>query len=106
MKRPLSTVNFSLQTGGTALAAELAVQHRAAINIGGGFHHASGDRGGGFCVYADITLALRNLLDSGSIKSALIVDLDAHQVLSGHGRSKPGILRATVMRETSPAMSA
>ncbi|KAH7701129.1 Protein HDA-11, partial [Aphelenchoides avenae] len=78
-----------LQTGGTALAAELALQHRVAINIGGGFHHASGDRGGGFCVYTDITLALRNLLDSGRIRSALIVDLDAHQG-NGHARDFAG----------------
>lgn len=26
---------------------------------GGGFHHCSGDRGGGFCAYADITLAIK-----------------------------------------------
>lgn len=65
------------------------MQHRVAINIGGGFHHASGDRGGGFCVYTDITLALRNLLDSGRIRSALIVDLDAHQVFRGLGRDIP-----------------
>lgn len=26
---------------------------------GGGFHHCSSDRGGGFCAYADITLAIK-----------------------------------------------
>ena len=26
---------------------------------GGGFHHCSGSSGGGFCVYADITLAIK-----------------------------------------------
>lgn len=28
-------------------------------SIGGGFHHCSSDRGGGFCAYADITLAIK-----------------------------------------------
>ena len=52
-----------------------------AINIGGGFHHCSADHGGGFCVYADITLAIRFLFSQvESIKQAMIVDLDAHQV--------------------------
>ena len=26
---------------------------------GGGFHHCSASEGGGFCVYADITLAVK-----------------------------------------------
>ncbi len=50
-----------------------------AINLGGGFHHASRDRGGGFCVYADVPLALCTLHDEGHIRSALVVDTDAHQ---------------------------
>lgn len=28
-------------------------------STGGGFHHCSSDRGGGFCAYADITLAIK-----------------------------------------------
>lgn len=28
-------------------------------SAGGGFHHCSSDRGGGFCAYADITLAIK-----------------------------------------------
>ncbi|KAI6215644.1 Hist-deacetyl domain-containing protein [Aphelenchoides besseyi] len=36
-------------------------------------------KGGGFCVYADITLALSFLFLNDRIKSAMIVDLDAHQ---------------------------
>ncbi|KAI6229659.1 Hist-deacetyl domain-containing protein [Aphelenchoides besseyi] len=68
-----------IQTGGTILAAHLALERRFAINIGGGFHHASATKGGGFCVYADITLALSFLFLNDRIKSAMIVDLDAHQ---------------------------
>jgi len=57
------------------------VERGWAINIGGGFHHCSSDDGGGFCVYADITLAIRFLFNQvETIKRAMIVDLDAHQV--------------------------
>ncbi|KAG8221847.1 hypothetical protein J437_LFUL003223 [Ladona fulva] len=68
------------QTGGSILAGKLAMDRGWAINIGGGFHHCSKDRGGGFCPYADITLLLKFLfLHKGNVKKAMIVDLDAHQ---------------------------
>jgi histone deacetylase 11 len=66
-------------TGGTMLAASLALEHGLAINLGGGFHHAAGAWAGGFCVYADTPLALKRLHDEGRIARALVVDLDAHQ---------------------------
>lgn len=65
--------------GGTLLACRLALERGVAINLGGGFHHASTDRGGGFCVYSDAPLALALLHDKGSLGTALIVDTDAHQ---------------------------
>ncbi|XP_047998469.1 histone deacetylase 11 isoform X1 [Leguminivora glycinivorella] len=68
-----------LQTGGSVLAGKLALERGWAVNVGGGFHHCSGDRGGGFCPYADITLLIRFLMDSELIQNAMIVDLDAHQ---------------------------
>ncbi|XP_072174290.1 histone deacetylase 11-like [Diadema setosum] len=74
-----------LQTGGTILAAKLAMERGWAINIGGGFHHCSSKRGGGFCAYADITLALRFLFTLGLVHKAMILDLDAHQG-NGHER--------------------
>lgn len=70
---------FRYQTAGTVLAARLALDHGWAIHIGGGFHHASASRGGGFCCYADITLAVRQLQRRGSIRHVIVVDLDAHQ---------------------------
>lgn len=33
--------------------------HSTTVLAGGGFHHCSSDRGGGFCAYADITLAIK-----------------------------------------------
>jgi histone deacetylase 11 len=67
------------QTGGTVLASKLALDRNWAINIGGGFHHARSEKGGGFCVYADISLALNFLFIEKRISTAMIVDLDAHQ---------------------------
>jgi histone deacetylase 11 len=66
-------------TGGTILAARLALAKGLAINLGGGYHHAGSDRGGGFCAYADGPLALSVLHAEGRIRSALVVDTDAHQ---------------------------
>jgi len=68
-----------LAAGGTVLACRLALERGIAINLGGGFHHASFGWGGGFCVYADAPLALKTLHDEGRIERALVVDLDAHQ---------------------------
>ena len=66
-------------TSGTLLACRLALERGLAINLGGGYHHASGSSGGGFCIYADVPLALALLHDEGRIRSALVVDTDAHQ---------------------------
>jgi histone deacetylase 11 len=70
---------FRYATGGTILAARLALQYGIAINLGGGYHHAKPDAGGGFCVYADMPVAIRVLQAEGRIRRALVVDLDVHQ---------------------------
>lgn len=70
---------FRHATGGTVLAARLAVRHGIAVNLGGGYHHAEPDRGGGFCIYADMPIAIRILQSEGLIRRVLVVDLDAHQ---------------------------
>ncbi|VEN50647.1 unnamed protein product [Callosobruchus maculatus] len=69
------------QTGGSILAGKLALDRGWAINIGGGFHHCSASRGGGFCIYADITLLIKFLLYHfpRKVGKVMIVDLDAHQ---------------------------
>jgi histone deacetylase 11 len=72
---------FRYQTGGTVLASKLAMDRGWAINIGGGFHHCSGDEGGGFCAYADISLAVKFLFQHvGGVAKVMIIDFDAHQV--------------------------
>ncbi len=77
-----------LASGGTMLACRLALQNGLAINIGGGYHHADHNHGGGFCVYADVPLALTVLHEEGKIGNALIIDTDAHQ-----GNGNANILR-------------
>uniref|UniRef100_A0A7E4VNX8 Histone deacetylase 11 n=1 Tax=Panagrellus redivivus TaxID=6233 RepID=A0A7E4VNX8_PANRE len=70
---------FRHHVGGTVAAACLALERGWAINIGGGFHHAASEKAGGFCLYNDVTIAIRFLLQGESIKKAMIIDLDAHQ---------------------------
>ena len=68
-------------TAGTLLGARLALERGEAINIGGGFHHASADRAEGFCIYADIPLAIAALRASDAFGAAgriIYIDLDAH----------------------------
>lgn len=57
---------------------------RYVLHVAGGMHHASFDRGGGWCVYDDWTLALRKLRreTGGAIRRAMLVDLDVHQASS------------------------
>jgi histone deacetylase 11 len=68
-----------LATGGTVLACRRALERGLAINLGGGYHHASGSRGGGFCIYADVPMALALLKSEGRLRTALVIDTDAHQ---------------------------
>ena len=68
-----------LAVGGTIQATRLALQGRStAINLGGGFHHASRDRGLGFCIFNDIAVAVTRLRAKGFKESILVVDLDVH----------------------------
>jgi histone deacetylase 11 len=75
------------QTGSTILAGEVAMKYGFSINLGGGMHHASSDDGGGWCMFSDIPLSIKNLKTKGLIERAMIVDLDAHQG-NGHERDK------------------
>jgi histone deacetylase 11 len=75
----------------------LAIDRGWAINVGGGFHHCSADHGGGFCVYADISLAIHYLFESTeTVRRAMIVDLDAHQG-NGHERDFKSDERVYIM---------
>ncbi|VXC30578.1 acetoin utilization protein AcuC [Nocardioides sp. AX2bis] len=47
------------------------------VNVTGGLHHAMPDRASGFCVYNDVAVGIRWLLDQGAQKVAY-VDVDVH----------------------------
>ncbi|KAG6483263.1 hypothetical protein ZIOFF_059905 [Zingiber officinale] len=70
---------FRMQVGGSIVAAKLAKERGWAINIGGGFHHCSAEKGGGFCAYADISLCIHFAFVRLNITRVMIIDLDAHQ---------------------------
>ncbi len=60
------------QMGGSLMAAQAALDHGWAINLGGGFHHASASSGGGFCALADIGLVIKFLRKEGKIASKAV----------------------------------
>lgn len=83
-----------LAARGTLLAARAALGGDGlAFNLGGGYHHASADRGEGFCCFADISLAVALLRQTGELvtgqDTVMIIDLDAHQG-NGHERLAVG----------------
>jgi histone deacetylase 11 len=74
-------------TMGTIVAAREAMANGLAINLSGGYHHAKPDGGEGFCIYADIPLAIEQLRRDRLLDDAdrvVCIDLDAHQ---GNGHS-------------------
>lgn len=65
--------------GGTLSATRDAFDLGAGGNLAGGTHHAFRDAGSGFCVFNDIAIAIRDLLATGRVRRAAVVDLDVHQ---------------------------
>jgi acetoin utilization deacetylase AcuC-like enzyme len=68
-----------LACGATLAAAREALSEgRPTLNLGGGFHHAEPDKGGGYCLLNDIAVALAVLRDEGFRGQVCVLDLDAH----------------------------
>ncbi|PSK97517.1 acetoin utilization protein AcuC [Haloactinopolyspora alba] len=65
--------------GGTVEAARAVWDGRAlhGVNVAGGLHHAMADHAAGFCVYNDVAVGIRALLDAGAERVAY-VDVDVH----------------------------
>jgi acetoin utilization deacetylase AcuC-like enzyme len=65
--------------GGTLRATRSVLERSGiAINLGGGLHHARRDRGGGFCLFNDVAVAIAAVRDDGFNAPILVVDLDLH----------------------------
>ncbi|MCO4745846.1 MAG: histone deacetylase [Proteobacteria bacterium] len=70
---------FRLGCGGTLEATEWALEHQQpALNLLGGFHHASPERGSGLCVYNDVAASIATVRAQGFTKPIGVLDLDAH----------------------------
>jgi acetoin utilization deacetylase AcuC-like enzyme len=85
---------FWLAAGGSALAADHALNDGIAISIGGGFHHAFPDHGEGFCMLNDVAIAIRRMQRDEKIRKAMTVDCDVHHgngtaaIFSGAGNPR------------------
>jgi acetoin utilization deacetylase AcuC-like enzyme len=66
-------------SGATLAAGRAALQDGIAVNLAGGTHHAFYDSGGGYCVFNDAVVTIRNLQREGLIQRGLVVDCDVHQ---------------------------
>ena len=73
VRRTLASAN------GTMLAARAALGAGIAGNLAGGTHHAHAGFGSGYCVFNDIAVAARALLDERRVARVLVVDVDVHQ---------------------------
>jgi acetoin utilization protein AcuC len=51
---------------------------KRAISIGGGYHHAGRNYGGGFCLFNDIAILVEHLRANYDVKRFLILDYDVH----------------------------
>ena len=65
-------------TAGTVLTAEKALEHGIAIHLSGGYHHAHKDFGSGFCLFNDLAIAAKHMLDHEYVDKVMIIDSDVH----------------------------
>ncbi|EGR3302069.1 histone deacetylase [Vibrio parahaemolyticus] len=63
---------------GTLLTAEKALEHGIALHLSGGYHHAHKDFGSGFCLFNDLVIAAKHMLDNEHVDKVLIIDSDVH----------------------------
>ena len=76
---PVLALRSRCAVAGTLLTARLALEHGLACNTAGGSHHAFAGFGAGFCVFNDVAVAARLLLEEGGVRRVLVIDLDVHQ---------------------------
>jgi len=72
--------------GGAIEAGNSVLEGRAnrAVAIGGGYHHAGRNYGGGFCLFNDIAIMIEYLRQKYNLKRTMIIDYDVH---AGNGTS-------------------
>jgi acetoin utilization deacetylase AcuC-like enzyme len=79
--RPLSRLfgRILFKVAGTVQCCRVALEKSFCFAFGGGMHHAKRDYGAGFCLVNDIVIALRKLQAENLIRTAWVIDLDAHK---------------------------
>jgi len=65
--------------GGTIAAGMQALHDGVSVTLSGGTHHASRDRGEGYCVFNDVAVAVRVLQRAARVRTAVVIDCDVHQ---------------------------
>jgi acetoin utilization deacetylase AcuC-like enzyme len=68
-----------LKVAATVQCCKVALNSGFCFSFGGGNHHAQHEYGAGFCLLNDIVIALRKLQAQGGIRTAWVIDLDAHK---------------------------
>ena len=68
-----------LKVAATVQCCRVALKHGFCFSFGGGNHHAQFEYGAGFCLLNDIVIALRKLQAEDVVRSAWVIDLDAHK---------------------------
>lgn len=92
MISPGSLMAAKLAVGGLIVACDAVLDGKAkrafcAVRPPG--HHAEPERGMGFCLYSNVAIAARNLMQRRGLTRVLIVDLDVH-----HGNGTYAALKA------------
>ncbi|HSR32692.1 MAG TPA: histone deacetylase [Anaerolineae bacterium] len=65
--------------GGTIAACRAALSDGIGVNLAGGTHHASRDRGQGYCLFNDSVIAARVMQTEGRVRRVVVIDCDVHQ---------------------------
>ena len=67
------------EVAGTILTADLALATGIAVNCAGGTHHAHFDHGSGYCIFNDLAITAKRVIQRKAADRVLILDLDVHQ---------------------------
>jgi acetoin utilization deacetylase AcuC-like enzyme len=63
----------------TVQCSRIALANGFCFAFSGGMHHAQHAYGAGFCIVNDIVIAIRKLQAEGRIRTAWVIDVDAHK---------------------------